>query len=128
MAITPKGIIDSAVGFGRAAVSAGVGLAGRLRGGDRAPATPTPSATTPETAETGGATPATAKTGRATPGTAKTGRATPRATKTARAKASGTKTTPKRAPRPSGSPKTVGASKPGEAGGPKSGTSKRAAP
>jgi hypothetical protein len=97
MAITAKGIIDSAVGIGRSAVSAGTGLIGRLRGGEHAESAP----------PTG------------PPATAKTGQATPTATATAQAKASGAKTTPKRT---SGSPDTVGAPKPGEAGGHKSAT------
>jgi len=35
MAIKPKDIIDAVVGIGREAVTAGAGLAGRLRRGDQ---------------------------------------------------------------------------------------------
>src|ERR671915_1103881 len=101
MAIKPKSILDTAVGIGKAAVSAGVDLAGRVRGGGRDSdvVRPTPAATEPVRAA----------------GT-KTGGAAPGSTRTARAKSGGTKSTPKR--RTSASPSSVGAAKPGEAGGP----------
>jgi hypothetical protein len=105
MAITPRKIIDSAVGIGRSAVSAGAGLVGRLRRSEKPSAPPAA-----ETSVAAGTRAAGTKTGRATPGK----------TRTARAKSSGAKTTPKR--RTSGSPSTVGAAKPGEPGGHKSAT------